>query len=179
MNTSSQEKNLSNIFRPIITAAALGVIIAGCSPSEMAMDDDDHDMMSSSSAMMMSSSSMDAMMKSSDAMMSSESSMMKETSMYKDGTYSAGGVYRSPAGGESVQISLTLKDDVVTDATFSGDATHQKSIAMQEAFGSGFKEQVVGKSLDEVSVGVVNGSSLTGTGFMDAVAKIKLEAKAS
>ncbi len=106
------------------------------------------------------------------------SSEAMKTSLYKDGTYAAGGVYRSPAGGESVQISLTLKGDVVTDVTFAGDATNPKSVAMQSAFSSGFKEQVVGKSLDDVSVGVVNGSSLTGTGFMDAVSKIKLEAKA-
>lgn len=98
--------------------------------------------------------------------------------IYKNGTFSADGVYRSPAGGESVHVTLVLKDDVVTDVTFSGDATHKKSIEMQAAFGGGIKEKVVGKSLDEVSVTVVNGSSLTSGGFMQAVTKIKAEAKA-
>lgn len=97
---------------------------------------------------------------------------------YKDGTYSADGVYRSPAGGESVSISVTLKGDVITAATFEGDATNPKSVKMQEAFAAGFEEVVVGKSLDDVSVTVVNGSSLTGAGFMEALAKIKAEAKA-
>lgn len=96
---------------------------------------------------------------------------------YKDGSYSATGVYRSPAGGEQVNVSMTLDDDTVTSVSFTGTATHPKSKAMQKAFSEGFIQQVVGKSLDEVNVGVVNGSSLTGIGFMDAVAKIKAEAK--
>ncbi len=108
---------------------------------------------------------------------SSASSAAMESHMYQDGTYLATGVYRSPAGGEQVNISITLADDVVTDVSFTGDATHPKSMAMQKAFSEGFAQQVVGKSLDEVSVGVVNGSSLTGIGFMEAVAKIKAEAK--
>ncbi len=98
---------------------------------------------------------------------------------YKNGTYSATGNYRSPAGAESVQISLTLVDGVITDATFKGDATAPRSVQMQGQFSSAFKEQVVGKSIDELSLGVVNGSSLTPKGFMDAVAKIQAEASAS
>lgn len=108
---------------------------------------------------------------------SSVSSAAMESHMYQDGTYSATGVYRSPAGGEQVNVSITLDDDVVTNVSFTGDATHPKSMAMQKAFSEGFAQQVVGKSLDEVNVGIVNGSSLTGIGFMEAVAKIKAEAK--
>lgn len=154
----------------------VGVLLAGCNAATPANPDGGAAMESSSSssidAMMMESSSSSSV---EGAMESSEAAM---DSSYKDGTYTAAGVYRSPAGGESVTVSLTLKDDKVTGATFSGDATHKKSIEMQTAFSGGFTEQVVGKSLDEVAVGVVNGSSLTGGGFMDAVAKIKVEAKA-
>lgn len=101
-----------------------------------------------------------------------------QSSTYKDGSYSADGTYRSPAGGESVHVMLVLKDDVVTGVTFTGDATNPKSVTMQGQFGAGIEAAVVGKSLDDVSVGVVNGSSLTGKGFMEAVEKIKVEAKA-
>jgi hypothetical protein len=185
MKLSTREQQIARIFSPVAGAAAIGLILAGCNPAAPAGDGGD--MMSSSSAMISSSAS-DAVMSSSstEAMMSSVSSSVSAppmsssaaASIYRDGTYSANGVYRSPAGGESIRISLTLKDDVVTAATFSGDATNPKSIAMQTAFGAGFEAQVVGKSIDEVNVGVVNGSSLTGGGFNEAVAKIKAEAKA-
>lgn len=99
-----------------------------------------------------------------------------DESAYQDGTYSADGVYRSPAGAEEIHVTLTLNDDVVTAAQVEGSATNPKSKAMQAAFISGFGTQVVGKSIDDLSLGVVNGSSLTPKGFMDAVAKIKVEA---
>lgn len=159
---------------PILTITALGVLLVGCGPATPVVPGDSATTSSSSSseAMMNASSSSQAQQNSS-AMQSSQAAML-----YKNGTFSADGVYRSPAGGESVHLSVVLKDDVVVDATFSGDATHPKSKAMQAAFTAGFKAQVVGKSLDDVSVGVVNGSSLTGGGFMDALTKIKAQAKA-
>jgi uncharacterized protein with FMN-binding domain len=125
----------------------------------------------------MSSAPMYDGMSSSEAAMASSESAMLESSVYKDGTYAAKGNYNSPAGLETVDVSLTLKDDTVTNATVSGEATNPKSKVMQGNFVDGFKEFVVGKSLDDVAVDVVNGSSLTGKGFMDAVAKIKAQAK--
>lgn len=97
-------------------------------------------------------------------------------STYKDGTYNADGVYRSPAGAEEIAVTITLKDDVITSAQVTGAATNGKSIKMQEAFIAGFGAQVIGKPIDSLSLGVVNGSSLTPAGFMNAVAKIKAEA---
>jgi uncharacterized protein with FMN-binding domain len=98
------------------------------------------------------------------------------SSMYKDGTYSADGVYTSPAGAEHLPVTLTLKADVVTDAKVTVVATNQKSKYMQQQFADGFKQYVVGKKLNDVNVGKVSGSSLTGIGFNDAVAKIKAQA---
>lgn len=96
---------------------------------------------------------------------------------YNNGTYSATGSYVSPAGPEEVDIIITIKDDVVVDAAFMGKATHPTSKKNQDLFGAGFKEQVVGKSIDSISLGVVNGSSLTPKGFMDALIKIKAQAQ--
>ncbi len=97
---------------------------------------------------------------------------------YADGTYAAVGSYVSPAGQEAVDVSITLKNGVIASATFQGEATHPTSKRMQENFGKGYQELVVGKSIDDVSLTVVNGSSLTSKGFMDALAKIKVEASA-
>lgn len=96
---------------------------------------------------------------------------------YKDGTFTADGAYRSPAGNENVTVGLTLKDGIVTDATFKGDATNPASKNLQAAFAAGYKAQVVGKSVDSISLGVINGASLTPKGFMEALAKIKVEAQ--
>lgn len=99
------------------------------------------------------------------------------TSTYKDGTYTQTGVYNSPAGGESVTVSVTLKDGVVTNSTFKGSATNKASINNQGKFAAGFSGVVVGQPVDSIALTVVNGSSLTPKGFMDALSKIKSEAK--
>lgn len=99
---------------------------------------------------------------------------------YTDGVYAADGKYSSPAGKESVSVTLTIKDDIVmsVDAIFSGKALNPGSIRAQELFSEGFKQYVVGKPIDSIKLTVVNGSSLTPKGFMDALTKIKTEADA-
>lgn len=153
---------VARILGPILSVVILGTLTA-CTPP---LDGNSMTSGDSSSAIM--EPSLPAMQ---------PSSAVTQDSAYENGTYSAAGVYRSPAGGEQVHVTLTIQNDIVTDATFSGDATHAKSKAMQAAFASGFSAQVVGKSLDQVNVGVVNGSSLTGIGFMEAVSKIKAQAR--
>ncbi|KXK10442.1 MAG: hypothetical protein UZ22_OP11002000745 [Microgenomates bacterium OLB23] len=100
-----------------------------------------------------------------------------EVAEYKDGTYEAIGNYTSPAQKEEIAIEVTLKDGVVTDAVFTGKAVNETSKKLQAKFGEGFKEEVVGKSLDEIALTVVNGSSLTPKGFMDALSKVKQDAQ--
>ncbi len=98
-------------------------------------------------------------------------------STYADGTYSMSGGYVSPAGRETVTVSVTLANDIITNATFTGDATNSSSVRNQGRFAEGYTSLVVGKDIDSVELGVVNGSSLTGIGFNDAIAKIKTEAR--
>ncbi len=88
------------------------------------------------------------------------------------------GNYVSPAGTEEVTVSVTIADDKVSMAEFIGHATHPTSKKRQADFNAGFKDFVVGKPIDQVSLTVVNGSSLAPKGFMDALSKIKAEAKA-
>jgi len=98
---------------------------------------------------------------------------------YKDGTYSAVGHYVSPAGPETINVTITLKDSVVTDANVVSNATNKKSIFMQSAFISGYKPLVVGKNIDEVNLsGNISGSSLTLKGFNEAITQVKAEASA-
>lgn len=69
-----------------------------------------------------------------------------------------------------------MAGDKVVDATFSGKPTSQASEKYQSNFNDGFKTKVVGKSIDEIKLTVVNGSSLTPIGFMDALSKVKKDA---
>lgn len=95
---------------------------------------------------------------------------------YKDGTYAAVGDYTSPGGSESIDVSLTIKDSVVTDATVTAKAVNPNSKEYQAKFISGYKAEVVGKSLAQLQLGAVAGSSLTPKGFNDALADIKTQA---
>lgn len=101
----------------------------------------------------------------------------KETT-YRNGTYSATGMYASPAGQEEVVITLVIENDRVASAEFVGRATNPGSIKNQTLFDAGFDQYVIGKEIDSIKLEVVNGSSLTPKGFIDALVKIKAEAQA-
>lgn len=102
----------------------------------------------------------------------------KATLAYKNGTYTVTGDYTSPGGPEEIEVTLTLKGDVITSAEVVSKAEHPISKEKQADFISGYKPLVVGKSVDEVKLDKVSGSSLTTKGFNDALEKIKSEAKA-
>lgn len=98
-------------------------------------------------------------------------------SVYVDGTYTSSASYETPVGSESIQVSLTVKGDVVTGLTVTPMAKDPTSQNYQALFISGINAQVVGKSLASLSgFGPVNGSSLTPIGFQAAVASIKGQA---
>lgn len=95
---------------------------------------------------------------------------------YANGTYTAEGSYATPESVETVVVTLTIADEVVTDVEVTGDPQARESQQYQSQFIGGISNEVVGKSLDEVSVTRVAGSSLTSGGFMQAVELIRAEA---
>ena len=98
--------------------------------------------------------------------------------MYKDGTYTATGEYKAPSGVEVITVSLTLKDDMIVDSTVTGTPVNPGSKMNQGKFLSGYKAMITGKSIDEVKLTNVSGSSLTPIGWNAAVETIKAQAKA-
>lgn len=98
--------------------------------------------------------------------------------VYKNGTYTADGTYRSPAGNETINVTLVIKNDIVVDSTVTGTSESGKSQRYMATFISNYKAYVTGKSIDSISLDKVSGSSLTPRGFNDALSKIKTEAKA-
>jgi len=102
----------------------------------------------------------------------------QQASPYKDGTYTATGSYDSPAGTEGIQVTLTLQDGIIESSNVVSEAQDGRSASYQERFISGYQQYVTGKSIDDVVLSRVSGSSLTPEGWNDAVAKIKAEATA-
>ena len=96
---------------------------------------------------------------------------------YADGEYSAQGSYTPPSNQtEEVDVTLTLKDSVVTELEVTTSGNHPTSKMHQRDFTSKVQEQVVGKNLDELDVDKVGGSSLTSSGFNKALDTIRAEA---
>ena len=95
---------------------------------------------------------------------------------YKDGTYSADGNYKSPNGTETVGVQLTLASGTVSAVEITEHPSNPNTRKFQGQFASGIADQVVGKSLDEINVSKVAGSSLTSGGFNQAVDAIKAQA---
>jgi uncharacterized protein with FMN-binding domain len=99
-------------------------------------------------------------------------------SVYKDGTYTATGTYDSPGGLDNLGVSITIKGDVVTDATVTNMAGDRESSFYQNKFISGYKPYVIGKNIASINLtGSISGSSLTPIGFNKALATIKAQAK--
>jgi hypothetical protein len=96
---------------------------------------------------------------------------------YKDGTYSADGTYLSPGGNEKIGVTLTIANNVVSDVSIKTYGATSDSQEHQQQFKDGISAIVVGKKVNDVSVSRVSGSSLTSTGFNNALETIKTEAK--
>jgi len=101
-----------------------------------------------------------------------------DTSAYKDGTYSATGTYSSPGGQESIELTVTIKDGVITDTSLVANADSGDAKNYQTKFTSAYKGLIVGKDVEEVSLSRVAGSSLTSNGFNRALQQIKTDAEA-
>lgn len=95
---------------------------------------------------------------------------------YADGTYTATGQYQAPSGTESVEVTVTLEDEIITDVQVVGHATDPEAKQHQAEFISGIANEVVGKDIDELQVSRVAGSSLTSGGFNAAIETIKADA---
>ncbi|MBT2522823.1 hypothetical protein [Arthrobacter sp. ISL-28] len=96
---------------------------------------------------------------------------------YKDGTYTADGTYKSPNGTETVGVQLTLASGKVSAVDITQHPSNPNTRKFQGEFAGGIAEQVVGKSLDEIKVSKIAGSSLTSGGFNQAVEAIKTQAR--
>ncbi|MCU1544240.1 MAG: FMN-binding protein [Microbacteriaceae bacterium] len=106
----------------------------------------------------------------------SDASTTESAGSYTDGSYSASADYTSPNGTEEVEVTVTLADGVISDVKVVGSGDNPTSKLYQGKFAKGIGDVVVGKSIDQISVDKVAGSSLTSAGFNDAIDEIKADA---
>ena len=97
---------------------------------------------------------------------------------YTDGTYTESGSYQAPSGEETVEVTVTLADNKITDVKVVGEASDPQAKRHQGEFSDGIAGEVVGKNIDEIKVDKVGGSSLTSGGFNEAIDAIKADAAA-
>lgn len=97
--------------------------------------------------------------------------------MFSDGTYASAVKYEVPYGYiEPMEVSLTFKGGIVTDAAVSFDVVNPVSADYQNAFENYYKGEVIGRSVEDVSLSRMGGASLTNRGFDAALTAIKAEA---
>jgi hypothetical protein len=106
----------------------------------------------------------------------SASESTSNSSTYADGTYTAEGSYATPESVETIVVTVTLDDDIITAVDVSGDPQKRESEEYQGRFIGGIADVVVGQDIDQISVSRVAGSSLTSGGFNQAIDTIKSEA---
>ncbi len=98
---------------------------------------------------------------------------------YTAGEYGAEGSYSTPGGTQSVEVDVTLEaDGTITAVTVTPQADGGNSEQFQNKFAGGIADEVVGTKIDDLDVSKVSGSSLTSSGFNDAIDEIKDEAAA-
>ncbi len=157
--------------RPVrIGIAAAGIAgalaLAGCTPSETPAESETD------------TSTPEATPSATSAPDSTASADASDDSTYADGTYTAEGSYATPESVETIVVTVTLEDDVVTGVEVTGDPQKSESEKYQGEFIGGIADVVVGQEIDSLSVSRVAGSSLTSGGFNQAIETIKSEAAA-
>ncbi len=89
-------------------------------------------------------------------------------------TLTGSGTYQTPARTtHELDVTLTIESGVVTDAKVVYDKGEGFSNPHQERFDNAYKAEVIGKSLNDISLSRVGGASLTSEGFNQAIASIK------
>jgi uncharacterized protein with FMN-binding domain len=93
---------------------------------------------------------------------------------YKDGEYTVTGFYSGEK--KNIIVKMGLKDGKIASVAVTPTATIKLSLGLQKKFALAIADEVVGRSIDEVYLDKLAGSSLTTKGFNDAIEKIKAEA---
>ncbi|CAN5398000.1 hypothetical protein BH09PAT4_BH09PAT4_00350 [soil metagenome] len=108
---------------------------------------------------------------------SSTSNNGSSSATYKNGTYIATSDYYVPHGYESIKVTLTLNNGVITDSSVQNSEGDYDSMRYQEDFAAAYKNYVVGQKISGLSISTIAGASDTTQGFNDALSQIASKAQ--
>lgn len=94
--------------------------------------------------------------------------------MYRDGNYTARGVYGGLPSHQDV--TLTVSDDTVVDVSITTPAEDETSLGYQQRFAQALPGAIVGRKVDEIAIDRLAGSSGCSEGFMNALRQIQEQA---
>lgn len=92
-----------------------------------------------------------------------------------NGTFRFTDKYMTPGGEEPMDVTITLKNSVITAVEAKNVAILPKSVSFQDKFIAGIAGVVVGKNVSDVEITNVNGSSLTAQAFNKALNNLELQ----
>lgn len=81
--------------------------------------------------------------------------------------------YQVRGFGESIDVSVNLKNNIVSDLKINHTPKDGESVLYHDSFDGEIRPLVVGKNIKEVNVSRVAGASFTTDAFMQAVDKIR------
>jgi uncharacterized protein with FMN-binding domain len=105
-----------------------------------------------------------------------EATTVPESTTYFDGEYSARGWYGSLPSHQDV--TLTIEDGTVTEVAITTPAEDETSLGFQQRFAQALPDEIIGRSLDDITIDRLAGASGCSEGFMDALAEIRQTARA-
>lgn len=96
---------------------------------------------------------------------------------YADGTYETVIKYEVPYGYvESMDVSATIKNGIVTDTKVAFEIVNPVSNGYVDSFERYYKDEVIGQTVDDISLSRIGGASLTNVAFDAALQNIKSQA---
>ncbi len=100
-----------------------------------------------------------------------------QTNDYQNGAHQTTVTYLTPIKAEyMLEVSLTLENDIVTDAQITYSQGAEKDPNAQR-FEAAYRTEVIGKDIDTLNLSRVGGASLTTGAFNNALTAIKTDVK--
>lgn len=100
-----------------------------------------------------------------------------ENATYEDGEYSAVGTYVSPGGLQTIDLTVTIENNVIVATSLQSEEADAESQGYINQFIGGYEVEVIGREVNEVELSRIAGSSLTSNGFNDALNDIREQAQ--
>lgn len=96
---------------------------------------------------------------------------------YRNGTYSSQISYRTPEGMYSMDVTLTMVNDMISNTNIVFDSKALRD-GYTERFNTSYQTYVIGKDIDALNLSRIAGASLTTDAFKKAITEIKTQAGA-